>query len=240
MDRFFCPTLPIRTHFDLDDTESHHLAHVLRHKAGDQVELFDGQGNSAVATVRGVSKRSSTLQIEHEIKADEPRAIRITLAVAAPKGDRIKWLIEKATEIGVAELIPLVCERSVVDPGASKRAKLEQSVVVACKQCGRNDLMAIQPSRSFVEAVQKAGAQAWIADPTGEPIANCWSGLQSAERKELTILIGPEGGFTPEELSLAQAKGLKVVSLGRSILRVETAAVATAAFAMFGATGQPA
>ncbi len=156
----------------------------------------------------------------------------LTLAVACPKGDRLKWLVEKATELGVAVFIPLHCERSVVEPRESKLARLEQTVLAACKQSRRNRLMTITEPCSLEDLLAASAGHTWLAHPGGRPLLELLANQrQSAHQQPLSIraAIGPEGGFSPAEVDRAEHSGAQLVSIGRSILRVETAALSLAA-----------
>ncbi len=231
MDRFFCPTLADGTTVTLADDEFHHLVHVLRAKPGDQVELFDGAGRSGTAVVERISKREAQLSRAADLKISPPPAIRVVLGVACPKGDRLKWLVEKATELGVDELIPLQCERSVVEPRENRLVKLEQTVLAACKQCRRNRLMRIGEPQKLPPFLASPATHAWIAHPGGDSAASLASIMRDRPGGpvEVRLAVGPEGGFTAEELRDAAERGVRALSLGRNILRVETAALAAAA-----------
>jgi 16S rRNA (uracil1498-N3)-methyltransferase len=151
----------------------------------------------------------------------------ITLAVALPKGERQKWLVEKLTELGVARLVPLVTERGVAEATAAAIARLERGVIEASKQCGRDTLMEIAAPASVAEIVagKVAGVIGLVADPAGRPLDTAgWP-----ERAEVLGLVGPEGGFSPGELAATDAAGWPRVALAAHVLRVETAAVALAA-----------
>jgi 16S rRNA (uracil1498-N3)-methyltransferase len=240
MDRFFYPTLAGGMTVTLHDEEFHHLVHVLRGKVGQHVELFDGQGASAEALVERLSKRDAQLSLVSEVRREPLPAVSLVLGVACPKGDRLKWLVEKATELGVTELIPLICERSVVEPRETKLAKLEQTVVTACKQCRRNTLMKIGDSLPLHEFIARAPDPVWIAHPSGESIRT-----QLEERQKRPFdpplpiwgAVGPEGGFSETEIEQCVAAGARLVSLGRHVLRVETAAIAFAVIALAGEKG---
>lgn len=235
MDRFFSPAFATGSTVELDESESHHLAHVLRHDAGDEVELFDGRGTAATARVERVRKRSVTVAITGDLRVDSPPTIELTLGVAAPKGDRLRWLVEKATELGVTSFVPIQCERSVVEPKEARLMKLEQTVLAACKQSGRNTAMSIAVPQTLADFLTNAApAPRLLATLGGEPIAH-WGHRNSASgTRKLFCAIGPEGGFTPHEESLATAAGAQEVSLGGAILRVETAAIAAAAILILG------
>jgi 16S rRNA (uracil1498-N3)-methyltransferase len=174
----------------------------------------------------------------------------LTIATAVPKGDRFGWLIEKATELGVARIVPIMTERSVVDPRDSKLDKMRQASITACKQCGRNHLMHIAAITSWKDFLQNIaqGSQFLIAHPyestgvdalqaSGGPKLTDSSNLESALNpstsdqisKKITIVIGPEGGFSDSEVQSALALGAIPIQLGNYILRIETAAIAAAA-----------
>ena len=164
---------------------------------------------------------------EVELTLAEHRAIErepphpIELAVPLAKGDRQRWLVEKAVELGVTRLIPLTTARSQRS-AAEAPAKLSRYVVEASKQCGRNRLLEVAPPRSWEELLAEGGAGV-LAHPGGSPL-----GEVSAEGP-VRLAIGPEGGFTDEEVATATAAGWQVVGLGERILRMETAAIALVA-----------
>ncbi|MBA3315104.1 MAG: 16S rRNA (uracil(1498)-N(3))-methyltransferase [Planctomycetota bacterium] len=235
-ERFYLPQPLDRPEVTLSGSEAHHLAHVLRIAAGATVTLFDGEGTTAVAEVLSVSKRDVTLRPRSVVKEPDV-APRITLAVAPPKGDRFRWLVEKATELGVARLVPLLTRRTVVDPRESKLDKLRQTMVAACKQCGRNRLMELtEPIRfeSLLSNVAFAGERLILLHPSDKSLS--FAPLESGQAG-VTLLIGPEGGFTEEETQQAIDRGAEIAALGRTILRTETAAIAAAAVAMHTTAG---
>jgi len=204
--------------------------HVLRIETGRQVELFDGKGTVADARIDAVTRDSVTLHIlsTHETPAAEPPPIH--LATAVPKGDRFRMLVEKATELGVETLIPLTTARSIVVPRPGKLEKLRQTVIAACKQSGRNRLMDIRETTGWTGLIDTGFCDhsAWVAHPTGEPVTDCIDHL--AADRPILLCVGPEGGFTAEEVAAASTAGARIVSLGRNILRIETAAIALCAF----------
>ena len=231
LDRFFAPTTFAEGTVELRDEEFHHLAHVLRKRAGDMVEVFDGRGRAARCRIAHVGKRDAQLQVEEQLQTSPVHGISLTVASAVPKGDRAKWLVEKLTELNVARWTPLISERSVVDPQGAKLDKLRQTVIAACKQCGRNHLMELdapQPWRSWL--LQPGGrSQILVADAAGEQINGVVERLTLRKIAAVCVAIGPEGGFTVAEVDAARALGADLVRLGDSILRVETAAIAAAA-----------
>jgi len=210
----------------LDGPEAHHLSHVLRLSAGDTVELFNGRGRAAAAVVTTVSKRTTDLQIT-AVRNAPPLSPRIVLAVAVPKGERFDWLVEKAAELGVARLIPLLTVRGTVDPRDSKLDRLRQVVIAACKQSRNDWAMEIAAPIAWTELLARLlpDSTLLVADPAGQPL----SASESTTSAETIIAIGPEGGWTPDELAAGQKAGGRLVSLGPTILRIETAAIVAAA-----------
>ena len=234
--RFFIETPITADSATLSGSEAHHLLHVMRAKPGDQVTLFDGTGSEFTATVArlGRSEVELTVDARHEISRELPTPL--TLAVALPKGDRQKWLIEKATELGVTRLIPLITERGVAQPVDKAIERLKRSVIEASKQCGRNVLMQIDSPQRFADLAIRDPEQNLlrvIAHPGGMPLSGIKQIQVHATNPSAGLLaaIGPEGGFTDEEITLSEAHHWHKVSLGPTILRIETAALTLAAWA---------
>ena len=223
-ERFFCPDAARGGRLTLDGDEARHLVRVRRVGAGGVVELFDGQGFATLARVSAVDRGRVELVAEGDPLPDRAPACKITLAAAVPKGDRFDWLVEKATELGVARLRPLRTERSVVDPRQAKLDRLRRAVVEASKQCGRNRLMAIDPPSDWSELLTGTQADAWrlVAHPGGEAFFEASEPVAG----RAVVAVGPEGGFTEAEVDAARRAGWGVVGLGPTVLRVETAAVA--------------
>ncbi len=226
-ERFFVTTPPALGRAVLAGDEARHLARVLRAKPGDMVTLFDGQGMAWPARVTTIGRSEVELEAGEPVVEPQHAGPILTLAVALPKGERQKWLVEKLTELGVARLVPLVTERGVAEATPAAIDRLKRGVIEACKQCGRNRLLEIsEPTTvSGVVAAKPAHAIGLVADPTGGPLPR--TAWQTAS--EVLALIGPEGGFTDAECTTALTVGFQAVSLGHHILRVETAAVALAA-----------
>jgi len=213
----------------LDESESHHLSRVMRIAVGENVELFDGQGASTAAEVIEIRKRTVRLRMISPPILRTTSENSVHLAVALPKADRFRWLVEKATELGVAKLTPLETERSVVRGHAGKQEKMEQAVIAACKQCRRNDLMTIESPLSLEQllAAHQPSQSLLLADLNGSTMQDL-SLPTEREPRTTTILIGPEGGFSEAEIMQAQSVGAKLFSLSPNILRTETAAIAAA------------
>ena len=225
-ERFFLAAPPQAGRATLSGDEARHLARVLRAKVGDLVRVFDGSGSEWSARVTQIGRDAVVLDIGDVVPAAPHSTRAVTLAVALPKGDRQKWLVEKLTELGVERLVPLVTERGVAEATESARARLERGVVEACKQCGRNTLMEIaEPATLEALAARHPDALRLVAQPGGRPLTEGIGG----DHSEIVAAVGPEGGFTPDEISAAERCGFERVSLGPHILRIETAAIALAA-----------
>jgi 16S rRNA (uracil1498-N3)-methyltransferase len=205
----------------LEGAEAHHLLHVMRAKLGEEVTLFDGSGREFTARIERLGRSDVELAILTQAVVDRESPMSITLGVALPKGDRQTWLIEKATELGVGRVVPMITERSVAQPTASALDRLRRAVVEASKQCGRNRLMEIaepQPWQAFVDATPQETCRL-IAHPNGA------SRPEFASAMSYVIAIGPEGGFTDDEVATALDAGWQAFDLGSRILRLETASV---------------
>lgn len=220
----FYVNLPLTTGpFTLDGAEAHHLATVCRLRPGAEICLFNGDGREYPARIVQVARREVRLEI---LGMEQPvRELPFTLEVAAPmpKGDRGQFLVEKLTEIGVTRYVPLACERSNLHPRDCKRERLERIVIEASKQCGRNVLMEIGE-------LEEWGAYCVRGNP-GERRIFAHLGQGDAFKSGIMptrLAVGPEGGFTDDEVALAISNGWQAVSLGPRILRMETAAIVMA------------
>ncbi len=227
--RFYCQNLPEQGIVLLDGPEAHHLAKVMRLPPGETIELFDGAGLVVTAEILTIGKRDVSLSVRHAVRTPPPVS-RLVIATAVPKGDRFDWLVEKATELGVAALIPLRTARSVVDPRDSKLDRLRQVMIEACKQSRRTWGMELAPVTDF-EVLLRQPRPLIVADPSGGPVCDVWQTMTAAST--ITVAIGPEGGWADEELAQARTAGATIMALGDTILRIETAAVAVAAMQSF-------
>ena len=205
----------------LDGPEAHHLAAVRRFAAGDAVTLFNGDGHEYPGQVVEVGKKRVTIQVTAVLTRNRELGVPLHVASALPKGDRGDFLIEKLTELGVTDFTPLVTERGVVKADESKADKLRRAVVEASKQCGRNVLMRVHAPARWADWCPRQTGLRLIAHP-GEAARGVAPGTGA------TVAVGPEGGFTEQEVELALANGWERLSLGPRILRVETAALAAA------------
>jgi len=235
--RFFVPTLPSHGSVELPPGEAHHASKVLRCSQGDVVELFDGLGNQASATIHSIDKRSVLASISAFAFAPRDHFGRLHFAIAMPKGDRQRNTIEKLVELGVDSLCPLVTTRSVAVVNEANAERLDRYVLEACKQCRRNRLMTIRAAlpikgiRAYADSIASQGSPndiaIWILHPPmlGEKEFTIHeANAMSRASQNLLFLVGPEGGFTDQEVTEAVQQGANILTLGDRIQRVETAA----------------
>ena len=211
----------------LQGAEAHHLATVCRLRPGDAVCLFNGDGRQYPAAVVEVGKRAVTLQVQGVEEPRREHGFRLEVAAPLPRGDRAQFLLEKLTELGATAFVSLQTARSVVHPRESKREKLRRYVIEASKQCGRNVLLQVHPLTAWVDFCRRDDlpARRLLAHPGGE------RGARGGESTDVVLAVGPEGGFTEEEVEQGRAAGWQVIDLGPRTLRVETAALALAVLA---------
>ena len=212
----------------LTGDEAKHAAQVLRLRRGDRITVFDGRGRSAAAEILDVSK--SELRLELGAAASAPGLVpEICLAQAVPKGKTMDLIVQKAVELGVHTIQPLITRHTVVqvdgDDAPRKSAKWQRVALEACKQCGQDLLPEVLPVRDFAS---------WTEDSTGDLkiIASLLPGVRSlrellrgaASPRQVTLLVGPEGDFSAAEGAAAMEAGFLPASLGSIVLRAETAA----------------
>ncbi|MBL4847133.1 MAG: 16S rRNA (uracil(1498)-N(3))-methyltransferase [Planctomycetes bacterium] len=219
--RLYVPTLT-PGQVVLDGEEHTHLARVLRLKPGARVELFDGAGRSSLGELTRVERRQSEVLASEILVEPEPTWL-LSALVATPKGKRARRLVEALTELGVDEITPLVTARGEERP--PRGSELTRWTIEASKQSGRNRLPRIGSPTSLQDLLTRleaGGAMGLLPDTTSAP---CLRDVLPEAPQSLVFVIGPEGGFTPEEREQL-APALNPVSLGPSILRIETAAQA--------------
>lgn len=222
--RFYTPDPLPAGEYVLTGPEAHHLATVRRFAAGDRVTLFNGDGNEYPAEVIALSKKAAILHVFAPVALDRELPFPLVVASALPKGDRGDFLVEKLTELGVTRFVPLITARSVVVPRENTREKLERVVIEANKQCGRNRLMAVDPPQTWDAFFSRTDL------PPSRIVLHTGPGLPAITgARGVVVAVGPEGGFTAQELETALGVGWVAASLGPRVMRVETAAVAAAA-----------
>ncbi len=231
MSRFYVPQPQIeKGMLKIEGNEVKHIRKVLRLKAGDEIMVFDGLGNEYAGTIVEEGPSSVMIKIENIFSSKRDSFLEVTLAQSLLKGEKMDYLIQKATELGVKEIIPFFSSRSV--PLLEKSGRLKRHhrwgkiSIEASKQCGRGVVPKIEPLQDYSEMLQ-------IASP-GSLRLILWEreGVRlkevlerSKEKTRIFFIIGPEGGFSQEEVEEAKREGFIPVTLGRRILRAETASL---------------
>ena len=221
----------------LTGSEAHHARDVLRMKIREKLVLFNGRGREITAEIAELGRDKIALRKLHEAETP-PLRCRIVLGQAIPKGKNMELIVQKAVEIGAAEIAPIVSDRTVVqidsETAAQKQAKWQQIAIEAAKQCGQNWLPRVHAPRKLAEFFSSASQELFdlrligSLQPDARHLKKILEDYSSEHRdrpRSVMMLVGPEGDFTPAELSLARRHGCQPITLGPVILRVETAAL---------------
>jgi len=256
MHRFFVSPTAIRNdRVTFSGSLTHQLAHVLRLRPGQRILVLDDRGWEYTVELERLGRQQATGRIVKRSEArGEPRT-RITLYQAVLKGERFEWVLQKGTELGIIAFVPLLCERNVIrDPGAVRRKLPRWRTIIreAAEQSGRGRLPRLGEPLAFAVACQQAqtlgglSLLAWEEETSttlkevlrgngqpGDVRLNSTASDFRHPTPSIQLLIGPEGGFTPEEVRLAQAHGIVPITLGRRILRAETAGLVAAAAVLY-------
>ncbi len=245
MHRCYAPgaNLQAAATLDIEGEEAKHALKVMRLRVGDVCEVFNGCGQAATGRIAATSGSSHMTLAELTPLPSMPPVAGITLALAIPKGSNMDLIVQKAVEMGVQCIIPLITERTIVridaKEAAAKTAKWSRTVLEACKQCGVNTLPVVEQPQSYSSFLQRSDLptlklQCAIV-PHARPMRELLEAARAAGQSECVLLIGPEGDFSPAEYAAGEAAGYQPTSLGPIILRVETAvflAVAAARYAL--------
>lgn len=234
MPRLHCPTdLSDGLSLDLPAGAARH-AQVLRLQPGDAVTLFNGEGGEFDATIERMGRSDVAVRVGafHALEREAPRAV--VLAVGMPANERMDWLVEKAAELGVAGIQPLLAERSVLrvsgERAARKQAHWQAIAIAACEQCGRNRVPVVAPVQELARWCADPGLPslrlALSLAPDAQPLASL---AARAPTEPVLLLSGPEGGLSPAELALLASRGFQPASLGPRVLRADTAPLAALA-----------
>lgn len=234
--RFYLPRKKIETDgLVLKGDEAHHCHDVLRLDSGARIVVFDGEGREHLCKIREASSRQVSL-VEVQKQNSPPLPFKVTLAQAIPKGKTMDVIIQKATELGVHRIIPVMSERTVVkieeDESAKKIERWREIVIDAAKQSGNNWMPSVEAARSVRQLSGDVRHFDLALIGSLQPDARFLkSHLDDfmAEKKKLPssvlVVIGPEGDYTPAELSLLQGAGCRPITLGQIVLRSDTAAI---------------
>jgi 16S rRNA (uracil1498-N3)-methyltransferase len=234
MHRFYIDRIEGETAALTDSAQLHHLKDVLRLKVNDGVNISDGEGNSYSGVITAIGKKQAEIRVTLKKLASGP-SLKLTVACAIPKGSRMDEVIDHLTQLGVVRIIPLRTERGVVkldSAGAASRPERWRKIArSAAQQSRQSRITIVEPMTQFKDVVLNAQDYDLKLIPhlSGErkPIKDVIAG---ASPKSIIVLIGPEGDFSPEEVALALHNGFIAVSLGDTVLRVATAAIAAASY----------
>lgn len=230
MPRFYCPSsLPLTGSFDLPPDAAHHASRVLRLREGDTVEIFDGNGNERQGVIADLSGKRVVIAglTVTDIARESP--LPTLLAQSLLSSEKMDWVIQKATELGVTEIQPLSTERSVAKLSAERAEKRmehwQQVAISACEQCGRNLLPVIHAPldiMAWLRQMQGSSDSKFLFLPQGATALH----EQEKPKGKVALLIGAEGGFSPAESETALHCGFSPIRMGARVLRTETAAIA--------------
>jgi 16S rRNA (uracil1498-N3)-methyltransferase len=227
MNVVYCPQAQVGSAIELDESEFHHLQ-VLRIRAGESIDIFDGKGNLYRGKLSAVAKKAATIQIIELIKNTPRSMAQLHIAIAPTKNtERTEWFIEKATEIGIHTITPVICRRS--ERRELRADRLEKVILSAAKQSLHLHLPVLNNAvslKEFLTTTRHSSAKKFIAY-CEEHTTHLKDSFQPGE--SIIVLIGPEGDFAEEEITLAKQNGFIPVSLGESRLRTETAGVMVSA-----------
>ena len=217
----------------LTGEDFHHLTRSLRMRSGEAVTLSDGAGTDYFGTLEEITAdRAEILLTEKQTSRGEP-SVFVTLYAGMPKGDKLELIVQKAVELGVSRIVPVLTARSISRPDKKaadkRRERLARVALEAAKQCGRGRVPEVAALTGFAEAIESAeGKKIFFYEGGGAPLQDC----VSTENAEISIFIGPEGGFAAEEVDLAKTHGAITATLGPRILRTETAPLAALSIIM--------
>jgi 16S rRNA (uracil1498-N3)-methyltransferase len=211
----------------LEGSAANHIMRVLRLRDGDTLTLFDGRGGEYGARIAGFRRDSVQVEVQEHRDLERESPLQLTLAQGVSRGERMDWVMQKATELGVTRIVPVITERTVVKlderQGARKVEHWRAIVIAACEQSGRNRVPEVAAPCAFHEVLQggDSAGRKLLLSPTGKLNARDLSLSGHA-----TLLVGPEGGLSPDEQELAISTGFEQVRMGPRVLRTETAAIA--------------
>lgn len=219
----------------IDGEEARHIAQVLRMKVGDAVTLCDGEGMCYDATLCAFDKTTVTADIVRAYPSEAEPHVQVTLYQAIPKSDKLEWIVQKVTELGAVRIVPVNTARIVAKiEKEAKLLRLRKIAAEAAKQSRRGAVPIVASPLTLREALAEM-QQCDVAIVPYEDERGCdiQTALRGVQAQSVAILIGPEGGFAPEEIEAAVAAGVRPVTLGPRILRTETAGIATVAIALY-------
>jgi 16S rRNA (uracil1498-N3)-methyltransferase len=230
---FIDPSATINSVVEIQQPEAHHIKNVLRLKLGDRIKLFDGTGFEYDAVITEISAAKVKVEIRSKVRATSKSGVQITVAQAFLKEKKMDDLVRELCELGIARWIPFFSQRSIARPDASRLAgrtrRWHRIAAEALKQCRRSDLPEIAGAHSFDEVLEFSktcdlNIVFWENEST--PLRSSTDSNEKKPIKQILLMLGPEGGFTEQEIQRAKHGGFVVAGLGPRILRAETATIA--------------
>lgn len=221
------------TEIALTPEGANHIARVLRGKIGDPLHVFDGSGGEFSATISAIASKSVKVGVDRRVASVPESALRITLVQGISRGEKMDWVVQKATELGVAAIVPVITSRSVVKLDRNQAAKKQdhwQTIAInACEQCGRAVIPTVSSPAPLPDFLGKGIGDSpqfrFVLDPQADSSLPAAASKGIGEWPQFELLIGPEGGLDEAEIEAAVAAGFTRVGLGPRVLRTETAAV---------------
>lgn len=221
----------------LTGSDAEHISRVLRSEPGDSVTVCDSMGNDYNTIIKEISKNEIKLEIKEKFYNESEPDVKIILFQALPKGDKMELIIQKCVELGVYKIVPVNTERCIVRLDKNKeQKKLERWQKIseaAAKQCGRGIIPQIEKVTDFDDAIKNTGCDEAVIPYELETNRSLKVFLQDFSKKSIAVFIGPEGGFAHEEVEKAIENGIVPITLGKRILRTETAGLVTIANILF-------
>ena len=240
MSRFYVPKEAVKgDDILISGKEAHHILDVMRLKLSDKVVVFDGTGKEYACVVRETRSKSLSLEIIKTRHAAAEESYSTALIQAIPKKDKMDYIVQKATELGVKNIFPATTARTIPEWDGSKKSNIVERwrkiALEAAKQCGRADIPGILPITELKKAISAAvnaaenddnASAVYMMAALSDKAVKLKDVLKDHHGSRITIAIGPEGDFTPEELKAAEEEGFKIVSLGKRVLKSDTAGLA--------------
>jgi 16S rRNA (uracil1498-N3)-methyltransferase len=228
--RIFCDIrLGPGAQFALAPDAAQHVSRALRLKAGDALTLFDGRGGEYEAAIQRIDRDRVDVKVGAWRDVEREAGVAVGLAQGLPEADKMDWIIQKAVELGVGWIQPLVCDRSVVrlsgERAERREAHWRRVAVAACEQSGRNAIPEVRPTLTFLAWIAaESEVPRWMLAPGAPPLA-----AHAAPEGPVELVVGPEGGLSEREVDLAASRRFEPLSLGPRVLRTETAPIAALA-----------
>lgn len=239
MSRFYVPKESVKgDSIYISGKEAHHILDVMRLKVSDSIMVFDGTGKVYTGIVKEAGRKSLSLKIIETRSVSEEKRCSVTLIQAIPKKEKMDYIAEKATELGVSSIIPVLTVRTIPEWGEAKKVSIverwQNIAKEAAKQCGRTDIPEISPIMLFGDCFSRLGSggiamTTWdlkLIAALSDKAIKLKDVLKSCAGGRIAIAIGPEGDFTPEEIKAAESTGFKTVNLGSRVLKSDTAGLA--------------